>query len=102
MTKRLLTSSSMASLSPSICEAARSPARTIWFWRRSMTALAAGVERKLKDWVATNGYLAFRSSSQRPGRVVAGYSLTPNMPANRCSPGSRISRLSRPMITRLE
>ena len=80
--------------------AARSRADTIWFCLRSITARAAGLDRKAKDWLATNGKRADSRPFHRPGRVVAGYSLMPNMPANRASATSRISRASRPKMTR--
>ena len=81
MAKRPDISSSRASLSPSTCEAARSRAETIWFCFLSITARAAGLDRKANDWLATSGKRAESKPFQSPGRVVAGYSLMPNMPA---------------------
>lgn len=79
MTKRLDVRSSSASERPAICEVARSRALVIWFCLRSITARAEGLERKANDWLATSGKRAERRPSQSPGRVVAGYSLTPSM-----------------------
>ncbi len=102
MAKRLDIRSSSASPRPAIWDAARSRAESIWFCLRSITARAAVLERKVKDWLATKGKRADRSPFQRPGRVTAGYSFTPKMPAKRASAASRISRASRPKMTLAE
>ena len=81
MTNWLEVRSSRASESPATWEPARSRALIIWFCLRLITAWAAALERKEKDWVATSGKRAESRPSQRPGRVTAGYSFTPNMPA---------------------
>ncbi|OJU12789.1 MAG: hypothetical protein BGN86_06435 [Caulobacterales bacterium 68-7] len=57
------------------------------------------MDRKLKDWLATNGKRADSRAFQRPGGVEAGYSLTPNMAANRAPSGSLISMASRPKMS---
>ena len=57
-------------------------------------------DRPGRRLVQVNG--AESSAFNRPGRVDAGYSLSPNMPANRDPPALRISRASRPKMTRFE